>query len=40
MNKNILFIIDMQNDFTTKEGSLYVNGSENDVNSLCQSPPS
>lgn len=36
MNKNILFIIDMQNDFTTKEGSLYVNGSENDVNNLCE----
>lgn len=29
--KNLLFIIDMQYDFCTPEGSLYVNGAERDI---------
>lgn len=35
ITKNLLLIIDMQNDFCIPQGALYVPGAENDVTRLC-----
>ena len=36
MGRNLLLIIDPQNDFVNPDGSLYVDGAEDSIKNLCQ----